>query len=115
MKQIKYTPDAADKLRMIKKEVSMQYGAKKASEVVKRITTSIKDLLVNEKKGPSVEAMFGVETDYRYLVVVPNYIFYKIEDTCIKIINIYHEKEDFMWQLFGIDTTPEETVNYWNE
>lgn len=83
----------------------MQYGAKKAGEVIKRITKSVNDLLVNEKKGPSVEAMFGVETDYRYLVVAPNYIFYKIEDTCIKVINIYHEKEDFTWQLFGIDTT----------
>lgn len=59
--------------------------------------------------------MFDVETDYRYLVVGPNYIFYKIEDSCIKIINIYHEKEDFMWRLFGINTTPEETISYWNE
>ena len=100
---------------MIKKEVSVQYGTKKATEVVKRITTSIKDLLVNEKKGPSVEAMFDVETDYRYLVVASNYVFYKIEDTCIKIINIYHEKEDFIWQLFGIDTIPQETIDYWKE
>ena len=115
MKKIKYTPDAADKLRMIKKEVTIQYGGKKASEVLRRITTSINDLMVNEKKGLSVEAMFGVEKDYRYFVVVPNYIFYKIEDACIKIINIYHEREDFMWQLFGIDTTPEETISYWNE
>ena len=100
---------------MIKKEVSMQYGTKKATDVVKRITASIKDLLVNEKKGPSVEAMFGVETDYRYLVAAPNYVFYKIEDDCIKVLNIYHEKEDFMWQLFGIDTTLEETIDYWKE
>ena len=33
----------------------------------------------------------------------------------IRIINLYHEKEDFMWQLFGIDTTPQETIDYWNE
>ena len=115
MKHIKYTPDAADRLRTIKKEVTMQYGAKKATGVIKRITKSVDDLLFNEKKGPSVEAMFHVETDYRYLVVAPNYIFYKIEDTCIKVINIYHEKEDFMWQLFGIDTTPAETIDYWKE
>lgn len=115
MKHVKYTPDAADRLRAIKKEVTMQYGAKKATEVIKRIKKSVDDLLFNEKKGPSVEAMFGVESDYRYLVVAPNYIFYKIEDTCIKVINIYHEKEDVMWQLFGIDTTPQETIDYWNE
>ena len=50
MKSIKYTPDAADKLRDIKREVSKQY-----------------------------------------------------------------EKEDFMWQLFGIETTPQETIEYWEE
>ena len=33
----------------------------------------------------------------------------------IRVINIYHEKEDFMWQLFRIDTTPQETIDYWKE
>lgn len=27
-----------------------------------------------------------------------------IEEEDIRIINLYHEKEDFMWQLFGVDT-----------
>ena len=27
----------------------------------------------------------------------------------------YNEKEDFMWLLFGIDTTPQETLDYWGE
>jgi plasmid stabilization system protein ParE len=50
--------------------------------------------------------MFNVDTDYRYLVVANNYVFYRIEGKCIRIINLYHEKEDFMRHLFGIDTTP---------
>ena len=33
----------------------------------------------------------------------------------IRIINIYHEREDFMWLLFGIDTTPQETIDYWGK
>ena len=36
-------------------------------------------------------------------------------DKYIRIINLYHEKEDFMWQLFGIDTTPQDTIDYWDE
>ena len=59
--------------------------------------------------------MFDVISDYRYLFVSRNYVFYRIESDCIKIINIYNEKEDFMWQLFGIDTTPQETLDYWGE
>ena len=40
---------------------------------------------------------------------------YRIEDKYIRIINLYHEKEDFMWQLFGIDTTLQDTIDYWDE
>jgi len=115
LKKIKYTPDAADKLRELKKTISLQYGEDKAKDVIKKITEAIKELCENEKKGPEVAMMFDVASDYRYLVISRNYVFYRIEDKYIKIINLYHEKEDFMWQLFGIDTTSQETIDYWNE
>ena len=70
---------------------------------------------IHEKLGVSVEEMFQVPSDCRYIYVSRNYIFYKIEEDCIKIINIYNEKEDFMWSLLGIDTTLQETLDYWNE
>lgn len=115
MKKIKYTPDAADKLRAINSTVSSQYGSKKAKEVVGKITNAIRGLVDNERKGPSVDKMFGVFSDYRYIFVSSNYVFYSIESDCIRIINIYNEKEDFMWLLFGVDTTPQETLDYWDE
>ena len=115
MKKIKYTPDAAEKLRELKKMISQQYGSDKAKEIVKSITSAIRGLGENERKGPEVSRMFGIGTDYRYLFVSRNYVFYRIEDDCIRIINLYHEREDFMWHLFGIDTTPQETIDYWNE
>ena len=113
MKKIKYTPDAADKLRELKKTISLQYGEDKAKDVIKKITDAIRGLCDNEKKGPEVARMLDVDTDYRYLVVSKNYVFYRIEDKYIRIINLYHEREDFMWQLFGIDTTLQETIDYW--
>lgn len=55
----------------------------------------------------------------RYRLSVPfishNYVFYRIEDECICIVNLYHEREDFMWKLFGIETVQQETLDYWNE
>ena len=115
LKKIKYTPDAADKLRELKRAISQQYGASKANQIVKTITDAIRGLCDNEKKGPEVSRMFDVVTDYRFLFVSKNYVFYRIEDEYIRIINLYHEKEDFMWQLFGIDTTPQEAIDYWKE
>ena len=115
MKKIKYTPDAADKLRAINSAISAQYGKEKAKEIVSEIIKAIRGLVDNEKKGPSVEAMFDIPTNYRYLYVSRNYVFYDLEDECIRIINIYNEKEDFMWLLFGVETITEETVHYWRE
>ncbi len=115
MKQIKYTPDAADKLRAINKSISTIYGKEKAKEVVGSITNSIRGLEENENIGVSVEKLFDIATNYRYIFVARNYVFYNVEDECIRIINIYNEKEDFMWQLFGIKTTSQETLDYWGE
>ena len=115
MKKIKYTPDAADKLRELKKSITQQYGSDKAKEIIKVITDAVRGLGDNEKKGPEVSQMFDIGTDYRYLYVSKNYILYRIEDEYIKIVNLYHERADFMWQLFGVDTTPRDTVDYWKE
>ena len=40
----------------------------------------------------------GEDSDYckRY-----NYVFYRIEDKYIRIINLYHEKEDFLYFSFS--------------
>ncbi len=115
MKKIQYTPDAADKLRELKKAISQEYGAESAQKIIKTITDAIRGLCEYEEKGPEVSKMFDVVTDYRYLFVFKNYVFYRIEDEYIRIINLYHEKEDFIRQLFGIDTTSQETIDYWKE
>jgi len=115
MKKIIYTPDAADKLREINSTIYSQYGSKIAKSIVGNITKAIRGIADNENKGPSVEKMFGVKSNYRYMFVARNYIFYSVEQNCIKIINIYNEKEDFMQSLFGIKTTLQETLDYWKE
>jgi hypothetical protein len=33
----------------------------------------------------------------------------------IMILEIFNEKEDFMYQMFGISTTSKETLDYWGE
>lgn len=115
MKKIKYSPDAADKLRRIKREITNQYGENKAKEIIKTIRNSINDLCNNEKKGPQISELFDIITDYRYLIVSRNYVFYRIDGNFIRIINIYHEREDFMYQLFVINTIQQDIIDYWEE
>lgn len=67
------------------------------------------------KKGPSVENFRGIFCDYRMLYVQHNYAFYRIEEDAVRITDIFHEREDFMWKLFGVKTTTQETRDYWRE
>ena len=41
--------------------------------------------------------------------------FYLIEGETIQIVNLYHEKEDFMYKLFGISSVDEEAEAYWDD
>ena len=54
MKKIKYTPDAADKLRVLKTAISQEYSSDKAKRIVKSITDAIRGLCDYEEKGPEV-------------------------------------------------------------
>ena len=44
MKKIKYTPDAADKLRALKMAISQEYGSDSAKKIIKSITDAIRGL-----------------------------------------------------------------------
>ena len=70
------------------------------------IYTTIQKLSENNI-GQSVYLQFGVDCDYYYIFTNKNYVFYEID--------IYGEREDFMMQLFGIETTSQETKDYWGE
>ena len=49
------------------------------------------------------------------LFVEHNYIIYRVFDDLILILEIFNEKEDFMYQLFGVISTSQETLDYWDE
>ena len=104
MKQLQYSPDAIEKLQQIRQDITARYGAQKAKAVIREMTKSFRDLQQFENKGPSVENLIGIPCDYRMLYVQHNYAFYRVENDVIRITDIFHEKEDFMWKLFGVKT-----------
>ena len=113
MKKLQYSPDALEKLKEIKQNISSRYGAEKAKAVIKEMTKAFRDIQQFENKGPSVENLIGIPCDYRMLYVQHNYVFYRIENDIVRIIDIFNEKEDFMWKLFVIKTTTQETEDFW--
>ena len=115
MREVKYSLDASEKLKRIKQYVRQEFGIDIAKKVIREVKKSISDLKKFEYKGVSVESALGIPCDYRMLYIRRNYVFYKVEGDFIKIVDIYNEKEDFMWELFGIKTTSEEAEDYWED
>ena len=67
------------------------------------------------KKEESRYLHDGIECDYRYIYAGRNYLFYRIESDKIIIVEMFDEWEDFMYKLFGITTTTQESLDYWDE
>ena len=115
MNKLNYSQDYREKIRIMKKDLDTRFGKETRLKVFKKINSRIQSLKQNEDIGISVKEVLGVETDYQVIYVAKSYIFYRIEENDIFIVNIYNEREDFMWKLFGIRATSKETEDYWNE
>jgi len=113
--KLKYSPDASDKLNEIKAQVTESYGKEVAVKSVSKIMKEIKGLTNNPQKGPSVEALLGIPTPYRFLHVGQNYVFYRIESATIYVTDIYNEREDFLRRMFHINLRTQDSIDYWGE
>ena len=115
MKKIVYSQDYKEKLEVLRDWLDLRFGrstrAKHMAEIKKRLTS----LKQSPAQGMSVRAMFGVDSDYEFIFVSHNYIFYYQNEEVIYIVNIYDDREDFMYKLFGIRTIAEETEQYWQD
>ena len=59
--------------------------------------------------------MLDIPSQYRFLHMQGFYVFYKVGKTAVYVINIYSEREDFMWKLFGISLRTDESIDFWGE
>ena len=115
MKKIKYSPDYKEKIRELRKYLDNHYGAEVRLKILTELNSRVQMLKQHEKSGISVREALGVDSNYYYFYSVRNYVFYYFNHEEIFIVNVYNEKEDFMWKLFGIKTISEEREDYWGE
>ena len=80
-----------------------------------RISGVIAKLKEYPEMGVSMRKQYDLDCDYYMLFVEHNYFIYRITDDMVIILEIFNEKEDFMYQLFGIATINQESIDYWGE
>ena len=98
----------------MKNYLAQQFGIDKAKKGVKEITSTVRQLEHFPEEGSRLGELIDYPTDYRYLVVKPNYVFYRIEGDTVRIIRILSERQDFLQILFGISSISEEGEEYWS-
>ena len=113
--KLKYSPDASDRLREIKKQIAVSYGKENATKIVSKIMGEIRGLQNNPQKGPSVEEMLNIPTAYRFLHVEQNFVFYRIENDTVYVTDIYNEREDFLWRMFRVNLRTRDSIDFWGE
>lgn len=105
--KIKYSPDAREQLKQIKRIL----GDRSTGKILKAINR----LADNPWMCPTIEKMLGVPSPYHFLHVEQNYVFYRINKENVFVTAIYNEREDFMWKMFGIRLRTDESIEYWGE
>ncbi len=108
--KIEYSQIVRRKMNILKHNLTEQFGANTATKGIKAITESVRQLSDFPLKGVSVSEMFEVDTDFGYLYVKKNYLFYYFEGNKIIIAEMFDEREDFMYKLFGIGSESKEWV-----
>lgn len=115
LRKIAYSAIALSKRKAIKREIKDKHGQNVADRVSKNISEVLSELKKFPEMGISMREQYDLDCDYYMLFVEKNYFIYRILDDMIMILEIFNEKEDFMYQMFGIVTTSQETIDYWGE
>ena len=113
--KLEYSQIVRRKLKSLRAYLKAEYGEEGSKKSIKKITDAARGLQKLPNKGVGLASIFDIDTDYRYFVVSPNYLFYYIEDDTVYIAEMFNEREDFMYQLFGIPSHSSESEDYWGE
>ena len=111
--KLEYSQIVRRKLKILKQYLSEQYSEDFAKSAIKRITSRARELQDNPELGIDFAAKYEIDTDFRALYVNHNHLFYYKEGNTIIVAEMFGEKEDFMYKLFGISGRTQESIDYW--
>jgi hypothetical protein len=113
--KLEYSLIVRRKLKSLKLYLSECYGEEFARSSLKIITDRARELQKNSDLGIDLSAKYEIDTDFRDLFVNHNHLFYYKEGNTIIVAEMFGEKEDFMYKLFGVSGRTQESIDYWGE
>ena len=114
MKKVIYSDGVVTKLQALKDELNIKYGNKNSIDILRKITDRLDDL-GRFNSGESTKARFGIDSDYSVIYGYHNFFFYLEQEDRIVVLEMFNEREDFIYVLFGIPMRSQESIDYWGE
>ena len=115
MNKLVYSPIVRKKMKEIKSWLTEHFDEDTAKSVLSGMTTDADILKEHEKSGTNIAELYDIDTDYWYLFTHQHYLIYRFDHGIVTVVQMFHEREDFMKKLFGISGRTQESIDYWGE
>lgn len=115
MNKIEYSPLVKGKMKKLQAWLVEHFDRKTAQKVLSEMISDIEILALHEDAGTSIADLYDLDTEYRYLFSHQHYLVYRVEMKNVIIVQMFHEREDFMMKLFGISGRTQESIDYWGD
>lgn len=104
-KDVVFSPDALTDLEGIKEYISVVLSNPAAAQrIIEKVLGEAERLSGNPEIGPRVSSRFGINTEYRYLVVENYLVIYLNRDDSVRIIRVFDGRQDYLHMLFPVSS-----------
>lgn len=115
MKRLEYSPLVMRKFTKLRKHLLEEYGSTAVDKILKGMMNDADALMQFDESGVNISKLYNIDTGYWYLFTHQHYLIYRVEKDKVIIVQMFHEKEDFMMKLFGVSGRTQESIDYWGE
>ena len=104
-------------LAKLKRDLLLSQGEEKASGTIKYILNALDNLGMFSSVGKNIRDTYNIDcpSNWFLLYVDKNYFVYSKTEKLITILKMYSNKQDFIYDLFGIEMRSEESKKYWGD
>jgi toxin ParE1/3/4 len=104
MPKVEYSPKALEDLKHLNDYIISNWGEDVAKNVLRKMMSNVRRLELYPLSGVELGKLIDVQSDYRYIFVEKNYVFYRLEDEKVQVVRVLNEHQEYMIQLFGVNS-----------
>ena len=116
MREVIIEDEVKYKLADLKQELLVSQGQVKGTKTFNSILSAIDNLEIFDV-GRNIKDEFYVECPDNWFLLYSNknYFIFSRTDSLVTVLKMYNEKQDFIYDLFGIEMRSQESKDYWGE